>query len=163
MKHYWRCVYCKPREAKVAKFYLEKGGFEIFYPLIKEKKKVAGKIKEIHKELFPNYLFVRFSVEDYRTVKYTKGVSRVVLGDNGEPAVVDDEIINAIKRRMKDGFVVLEERGFKKGEKVLIKDGPFKGFEAVFLKEIKPRDRVLILLKTITGELKLEIDYDKLK
>lgn len=163
MKHYWRCVYCKPREAKVAKFYLEKGGFETFYPLIKEKKRVAGKIKEIHKELFPNYLFVRFSVEDYRTVKYTKGVSRVVLGDNGEPAVVDDEIIEAIKGSMQDGFVVLEEKGFKKGEKVLIKDGPFKGFEAVFLKEIKPRDRVLILLKTITGELKLEIDYDKLK
>ncbi|KAA0259536.1 hypothetical protein FHQ18_01270 [Deferribacter autotrophicus] len=162
MQKRWRCIYCKPKSAKIAKFHLERAGYEVFHPLFKEKKRVAGKLNEVTSELFPNYLFVRFELEDYRLVKYTRGVSKVIMGENGEPAEVPEEIILSIKNQMKDGFVVLE-KSFEKGEKVYITDGPFKGFEAIFLEEIKPKDRVLILLKTISGELKVEIDESYLQ
>ncbi|MGA1846564.1 transcription termination/antitermination protein NusG [Deferribacter abyssi] len=157
MKKKWRCVYCKPKSSKLAKFYLERAGYEVFQPLFKEKKRVVGQLTEVTRELFPNYLFVRFELEDYRLVRYTRGVSKVILGDEGDPAEVPEEIIEYIKDQMKDGFVVLN-KDYEKGDKVYITDGPFKGFEAIFLEKIKPKDRVLILLKTISGELKVEID-----
>ena len=153
----WRCVYCKPKSCEKVKFYLEKAGLEVFYPIIEEKRRVNKKPVYIYKELFPNYIFVRFDLKNYRLVKYTMGVSKIISNRNNEPAVVPDKIIDSIKAQMVNDYVKLKKH-FKKGDSVIITDGPFKEMEAIFLENIKPNERVLILLKAINNEIKVEID-----
>jgi transcription antitermination factor NusG len=87
----------------------------------------------------------------YRTVKYTRGVRRIVGDHNGNPYVVDEEIIENIYSKIQDGFVVLSEQKFSSGDRVIVQEGPFAGFEGVFLKELTPTERVMILLNTLQG------------
>jgi transcription elongation factor/antiterminator RfaH len=155
-KRFWRCIYCKPRSAHIAEFHLKNAGFETFLPLYRKKVRKNNKTIEEIKELFPNYLFVKFSLLEYRLIQYTRGVKKVLLGSEGFPAIIDECVIESIKERCTDGYVKLESN-IKSGDKVLIKDGPFEGFEAVFLEETKVEERINILLKTVTGELKIEI------
>jgi transcription elongation factor/antiterminator RfaH len=155
-KKYWHCVYCKPKNAPIAQRHLENAGLKTFLPLYKIKKKRGGKVIEEIRELFPNYLFVKFGMDDYRLVQYTRGVSKIIIGSESKPAVIDEDIIKAIQNRCVDGFVTLQ-KNLRSGDKVIIKNGPFEGFEAIFMEEIKAGERVNILLKTISCDLKLEI------
>jgi transcriptional antiterminator RfaH len=70
---------------------------------------------------------------------------------------VHDEIINTIKEGMEDGnIVVIKPRRFEKGDRVLIKEGPFKDFYGIFEKESKGPERVMILLEMIHYRLELD-------
>ena len=155
-KRYWHCVYCKPKNAPVAQWHLKNAGFETFLPLYKIKKKKGSKIIEEVKELFPNYLFVKFSLHDYRLVYYTRGVSKIITVSEGNPAVIDEHIIKSIESRCTDGYVTLQTN-LKSGDKVIINNGPLEGLEAIFIEETKAEERVKILLKTINYDLKLKI------
>ena len=153
----WRCIYCKPRCSEKVKFYLENANIEVLYPIIKEKRTINNKIVYKYSELFPNYIFAKFHDKDYRLVKYTRGVSRILSNRNNEPIKVPEKLIETIKSQMNNGYVELKKK-FNKGDRVVITDGPFKEMEAVFLEHIKPKERVLILLKTLNREVKVEID-----
>jgi hypothetical protein len=59
---------------------------------------------------------------------------------------------------MQDGYLHLEPTDFPKGGPGLIKEGPFKGLEGILLKEMKARDRVLVLLNTIHYSAKVQVD-----
>jgi len=92
------------------------------------------------------------TLNDYRLIKYTRGIKKIV-GPEGLPTVVPDEIINSIWEREEQGFITAMPPSFEPGEEVLIKDGPFQDFEAVFQREIKGIERVSILLKAINARL----------
>jgi transcriptional antiterminator RfaH len=71
--------------------------------------------------------------------------------------VVQDEVVNAIKDGIEDNnIVVIKPSTFKNGDKVLIKDGPFKDFYGIFEKEIKGHERVMILLETMQCRVELD-------
>ena len=61
---------------------------------------------------------------------------------------------------MKDGFVFLEDsdRTFKIEDKVVVKEGVFKGLNGIFLKDLKARDRVLILMSALVYQPTIEIE-----
>jgi len=153
----WRCIYCKPKSCEIVKNRLEKVGIEIFYPIIEEKRKINGKIVYKYKELFPNYFFAKFSLKEHRLVRFTRGVRKVLANKCGELSVVPDEVIDRIKSQMSNGYVHLK-KSFKKGSQIKITEGYFKDMEGIFLEEVKPQERVLILLNTISKQVKLEID-----
>jgi transcription antitermination factor NusG len=68
-----------------------------------------------------------------------------------------DEVIGTIKEGMEDGnIVVIRPQRFEGGERVFIREGPFKDFYGIFEREIKGHERVMILLDSIS--YKLEID-----
>lgn len=148
----WYIIYTKPKnEDGVSKKFVDKG-FDVLNPKYNERKCVRGKLQEVASHFFPCYIFVRFNLlKDYRLVKYTRGVKRVVGGNT--PAAVPDEIIGSIRDRMEDGLVSIRSRGFDEGEEVFIKGGPFEGLNAIFEKEISGSERVSILLKAINARV----------
>jgi len=42
-------------------------------------------------------------------------------------------------------------------------DGSFKDFEGVFIEEKTPNERVILLLNTITHQMKVEMDRENIK
>ena len=99
------------------------------------------------------YLFTCIPVfpSDYCLVKYTRGVKSIVGANH--PVVVPDEIITSIMDRMDDGMVKMKAPNFVKGEKVLIKNGPFDGLEGIFEADLKGTERVSILLSNISARV----------
>ena len=152
MQLQWHAVHTKPRQEAVAEVFFSQSGIETFYPKI-----APGK------PLFTGYLFTKFDEETQRRlVKYSKGVSSIVsFGD--KPALVDESLIDAIKARIKDGFVHLDPPSFKKGERVEIKEGPLEGVSGIFDSRVKDSDRVVILLNAIASQARMVIQAASLR
>jgi transcriptional antiterminator RfaH len=151
----WFVVRTKPKNEDRAKRNLENGGFEVLAPKIRYRRLKDGKISEVIEEMFPGYIFVKFLLEkDYRTIKYTRGVKEIVhFGDRIIP--VQEEVIHYIRARLKNGVADLEPPKISRGEKVTITDGPFKGLTGIFERELKPKERVSILLEGLTYYAKI--------
>ena len=152
MQLLWHVVHTKPRQEAIAEVFLSQSGIETFYPKI-----APGK------PLFTGYIFTKFDEEtQQRLVKYSKGVGSIVsFGD--KPALVDESLIEAMKARIKDGFVHLDPPSFKKGEKVEIKEGPLEGVSGIFDSRVKDSDRVVILLNAIASQSRMVIQATSLR
>jgi transcription antitermination factor NusG len=158
----WYCIYTKANYGDpLCRRFGEFSDIELLNPKFKRKKYVRGTLKEVVEEFFPCYIFARFDLPRYcHMIKYTRGVRRIVGDSLGTPSIVDDAIIDIMKSRAQDGYICIEQDQFSRGDEVLIKGGPFDGFEGLFIQELKPRDRVLVLLNTLNYEAKIEIYKD---
>jgi transcriptional antiterminator RfaH len=147
----WYLVKTKPLNEPRIHARLTEAGFETIYP--KMMKKIKGKGRFELRPLFPTYLFVRFAMEQFRTVRYTRGVARVI-SFGSEPQEVGPEIIDAVRGRMdEEGIVTLVKPPveWKQGEKIRIGEGPFAGVDAIFVEALPDRERVVLLLDAVSS------------
>lgn len=138
-------------------------GYEVLFPKIQKKSSRHRGHFEI-RPLFPTYLFVRFDGDELKTIKYTHGVARVICFGL-EPHEVGEEIIAAVRARMnEEGVVKLEPKKvvLSPGQRVKIGEGPFAGFDAVFLEELPDRERVVLLLDAVSS-YRLTVQKDSLE
>jgi transcriptional antiterminator RfaH len=152
----WYAIYTKPGREESVAFLLKNIGINVLNPKIKSKKYRKDKIIDVIETLFPCYLFAEFDKERYaHLITYTRGV-RYIVGKK-DPVKVHEEVIEAIKEGMEeDGIIVIKPIEFKRGNRVLIKDGPFKDFYGIFEREIKGPERVMIFLSTLNYRLELD-------
>ncbi len=153
----WYVVNTKPKK----EFHLEKilleGGIRCYAPKFRE----GGFVKSF----FPGYQFVFFDYPDqYKLVKYTRGVKTIIGNDHG-PIALDEAFIVEIRTREVDGFIELQKYGVEPelGDEIEVAAGPFKGLRGVFKKGLSDRDRVLILLNCVSYQGQLVIEKSKVK
>jgi transcriptional antiterminator RfaH len=153
----WFVINTKPKkELQVAKLFAE-GGFSCYVPVFRQ----DGRVKPF----FPGYGFLRFEFpDDFQTVRYTRGVKRVVGNRNG-PIPVPGGAIDRIRSREVDGLIEFEKHGEtpKVGDEIEVVEGPLKGLKGVFRKEIGDKERVMILLSYVSYQGQLLIEKKKLK
>jgi transcriptional antiterminator RfaH len=152
----WYAIYTKPgREDSVA-FLLKNIGINVLNPKLKSKKYKKNRAVELVESLFPCYLFAEFDKERYaHLVSYTRGV-RYIVGKK-DPVKVYEEVIDTIKEGMEEnGIITVRPLEFKRGNRVLIKDGPFKDFYGIFEREIRGPERVMIFLSMLNYRLELD-------
>ncbi len=156
----WYVVNTKPRNEERAAVNLLGGNIEVLAPRIRFKKYKEGKVVEVLEPMFPGYIFVRFHpVNEFRLVKYTRGV-KTIVNFNGKIIPLQDKMIDFIKGRLDNGIATIEKKEFQKGEKVIVQEGPFKGFSGIFEQELDGRERVAILLDGVNYCARMEIDRD---
>lgn len=158
----WYLVKTKPRYEGRIVARLREAGFETIFPLIRRKSR-KGSAFEL-RPLFPTYLFVHFALEQLRTIRYTRGVAKVV-SFGPEPEQVGDDIVSAVRQRMDEqGIVTLVPRpkSWKPGDRIRIGEGPFEGLEAIFLEELPDRDRVVLLLEAVSS-FRVTIDKEQIE
>jgi transcriptional antiterminator RfaH len=153
----WYVINTKPKkEPQVERLFVE-GGFMIYCPKHLSERRI--------KPFFPGYAFLAFAFpEQYQTVKYTRGVKRVVGNDDG-PIPIPPEVIGSLRARERNGLIVLEKYGQEPqvGDEIEVMEGPLRGLKGVFQKEIGDRERVMILLNYVSYQGLLLIEKRKLK
>lgn len=153
----WYVINTKPKkEFQVERIFIE-GGFEIYTPKYIQDKQT--------KPFFPGYQFVNFEYpEQYRIVKYTRGVKRIIGNDSG-PIPISDEVINQIRSREVNGVIELEKYGLEPGvgDEIEVMEGAMKGLRGVFHKALTDSERVIILLNYVSYQGTLIIEKKKLK
>ncbi len=155
----WYVIRTKPRQEKQAEFHLGQLCVETFLPMLRQNKMVRRARKMVLTPLFPGYMFGCFDVStQYRAVSYAKGVLTIVRF-GGKPAEISQELIDAIKERLEN--VTPNSRHFKRGQILHINGGPLAGLEAVFVREMTDRNRVLLLLNTLGLHAKLNMSIDQ--
>jgi len=152
----WYAVYTKSRHENIVAFRLYKAGIEILNPKVKLKKNNVNTTSEVIEPLFPCYLFAHFNKNRYlHLVKYTRGVKYIVGKSN--PISVQDKIIQTIKDTLdENNVIVVKSAKFKKGDRIFIREGPFKNFYGIFERELKGSERVMILLDTMCHRIELD-------
>ena len=159
MEH-WYALYTKPHKEHHVSSFLESKGFETYLPTIQVRKN--GKRKT--EPFFSCYLFVCMDLADALPgVRWTPGLRRVV-SFGGEPAAVPDDAISLIRRRVAEmGELDYSGCRFKSGERVVIKDGPLKHFEATFDRALSSQERAMVLVDLLGRWTRCEVDVSCLE
>lgn len=112
--------------------------------------------------LFPGYLFARFALDtSYRAVMYARGV-RNLVSFGSIPAMVNDEVIEGIRARLKDGCINWEDPCFRPGQVISLKAGPLHGLEAIFEREMSDGQRVVLLLRALAYQARIVVPTEYL-
>jgi transcriptional antiterminator RfaH len=161
----WYAIYTHPKQEGRANMNLRAWGVETFNPQLQETRRniYTGAPIKVIKNLFPRYLFAKFKASELiHKVSFTRGV-KSVINFGGGALPIDDEIITIIKSQVSEDNFIRLGHDFKAGDKVVIKDGPFRNLTGIFDKKINNTDRVRILLEAITYDVHLIIEQESLK
>ena len=158
----WYAVTCKPRQEAVAEENLLRQGFHVYLPRIRIRQRRRGHWIDAVEVLFPRYIFIRIDPQrrSTATVRSTRGaVGLVRFG--GQPAVVPDAVMDALKQREDAASGVHEDQRplFNAGEAVKLVDGPLAGMEGVFTEQDGDK-RVIILLELLGKANQVTVSRD---
>jgi transcription elongation factor/antiterminator RfaH len=161
----WYAIHTQPKQESRAQGNLAAWGIETYYPKVRERRQneFTGRCIVTEKPLFSRYIFARFSAHrSMHKVGFTRGVANIVGSRNG-PEPVDEEIIQILKSRQDtDGFIQMGE-DLKSGDRVVIREGPLRGFDGIFERDLLDSQRVLILLTTISYEGRVVVNKESVR
>ncbi len=137
----WCVVMTKPNHEAIAAANLGRQGFTYYYPRFLLKRPST---KAVVRPLFPRYMFV-FIDQVWRSLGGTRGVSYVLMGEEG-PQLVTDTIVKQIRNREdKNGLYQLTAPPkFQPGEAVKTSHGPLAGLPLIY-EGMASHDRVKVL------------------
>mgnify|MGYP000480525724 FL=1 len=157
----WIAVYTKPRHEKTVENELLKKGFEVYLPLLKQRRKWSDRKKWVEFPLFRSYIFVKTEIKNALFVLQTLGVVKVVKF-GGEVAVIQNDSIQAIKLMIEGGYMPEATDYFVKGDPVEVKDGPLKGLVGEVIR-VDNHDRLLVRVDAIQHSVSVQINRAFLK
>ncbi len=160
----WYVLSTKSNHERQAEQNIRRMGVQCFLPLLQEQRIIRCKVKTIIAPLFPGYLFVRINLsEHYRAVKYARGVRKIVEF-GATPVEVDSAVIDDIKNRLAspEASALGMQKELSRGQLVQIKDGPFVGLEAVFMREMSGHQRAMVFLRTLALQARVVLEIDQL-
>lgn len=152
----WYAVYCKPREDERAETHLARQSFEVFRPKHWVRRKRAGVMTPVAESLFPRYLFVELDNvnEDWAPIRSTRGVAGLVRFGS-QTVSVPSKIVQWLKANADDwGCIPQITPDYQKGDSLVIKEGPFVGYEGLFYGR-RADDRVMLLLTVMEQPQKM--------
>ena len=159
----WYLVYAKPRQEQAAQENLVRQGYRTYLPLLRVPRRRLGRRVIRVEAMFPRYLFIHLDTvtDNWAPIRSTVGVSKLVRF-GGEPAPVPDNLIEALRaRENKQGVQDVPLHSYQRGQKVRIEEGPFMGYEGIFLAKTG-EERVLVLLDVVGKQAKARVDIESL-
>lgn len=157
----WYLIHTKPKQESIAKENLEKQDYPVYLPMAIIRRKRKGKSVRVIEAMFPRYLFINLSeqTDDWGPIRSTIGVSSLIRFGL-EPAKIPQLLIDAlIERETPEGIHELPVKDFEQGQKVVISEGPFEGYEALFATH-ESNERVSLLLKIAGQTAKIQLKQD---
>jgi transcriptional antiterminator RfaH len=157
----WYLIYTKPKQESIAKDNLERQSYSVYLPMAVVRRKRRGKSVRVIEAMFPRYLFIHLSekTDDWGPIRSTIGVSSLIRFGI-DPAKIPQTLIDAlIARENSEGIHELPVKDFEQGQEVVISEGPFEGYEALFATH-EPKERVSLLLKIAGKTIKIQLKQD---
>lgn len=160
---YWAVAKTKPCRERWAAENISRQGHEFYLPMISERMVIKRRLTDRRSPLFPNYLFVRITDNDWRYLLGTFGIQKPLLDAEG-PAKIPDAIIERIRQTEKSGIVQLPEKGpqFVYGQRVKV-HLPTGQVELGIYQGASVKERVNVLLNILGHKTRVEIASDQLE
>ena len=141
MKKNWLVATYKINEVRRLESNLLNQKFDFYLPKITTRKINSNPKLEA---LFPGYIFVNTSLENYSSLKYTMGIKNIIkFGDN--ISCISDEEIEAMKMVEETSKIDPVVTQIKIGQNVMISKGSLKG-SIVKVCSLPSKERVGVLL-----------------
>lgn len=159
----WYLVYSKPRKEELARVNLERQGYPTYLPMMRTPRRRMGRRIVRVEPMFPRYLFIHLDTasDNWAPIRSTLGVANLVRFGM-LPSPVPQDLIDTLRTRDdSDGVQDVPLHTFEEGQKVRIEEGPFMGYEGIFLARTS-EERVLILLDIVGKSAKAQISIEHL-
>ena len=161
----WYVMHSKPRKEALLRERLRIQRIEVYLPSIRVKPVNPRAQKE--QPFFPGYLFIHVDLEKISVTELGRiPGSTGILCFGGEPATIGDSLVRTIQMQIED-ITELNNHSvdhFKSGDWVVINDGPFANYKAMFDCRLSGHDRVRVLLELLKGQkMRLELSAQQLQ
>jgi transcription antitermination factor NusG len=155
----WYAMRSKPCKEDFLWNQLRAREIECFFP--RTRVQTADRRSRKVRPYFPGYVFICADLEQVglSALQWMPGAAGLVAF-GGQPAWVPENLINAIRRRVGEIEAAGGETlaGLKYGDPVVIREGPFAGYQAIFDARLSGDDRVRVLLSLLSRQqLPLEL------
>ena len=161
----WYVMHSKPQKETFLRERLRIQRIEVYLPSLRLKPVNPRARKE--QPFFPGYLFVHVDLENIPVSELRRmpgSIGLVCYG--GEPAYIGDALIREIQHQVEaitDSTDHYLDR-FRAGDLVVIQDGPFATYKAMFDCRLSGSDRVRVLLELLQGQtMRLELSGRQLQ
>lgn len=152
---YWLIATTKPRAEKKLLTWLQQLQVPHYCPLIcKRYRSPNGRVRRSYIPLFHNYVFMYGSDDQRYQALTTNQICRV---EN----VIDDELLvrelRQIQAAVETGTPLTPEGKLEKGQRVLVRTGPFQGFEGQVIRR-EGKTRLLLTVSFLESGVSMEMD-----
>jgi transcription antitermination factor NusG len=132
---------------------------EAFYPRVQVMSRRKDRRLKIFLPMIPGYVFVRSHLEpeEYHHIIRTPGIVRMV-SFKGMPVPAKDEEIASLMILDGTDRTVQNRAYMKKGDRVMIMDGPLKGLVGFYLHHKGQTDKVVVSVELLHRSLAVEIE-----
>ncbi|MDC0410288.1 hypothetical protein OAM88_02735 [Gammaproteobacteria bacterium] len=141
MKKKWLIALYKSNEVKKVESNLSNQKYDYYLPKLTIKKINANPKVEV---LFPGYIFVNTSLENYSALKYTMGIKNIIKFGDNIPCLSSDEIEAMQMAEEKSKLDPIASQ-IQIGQDVIIAKGSFTG-SIVKVCSLPSKERVSVLL-----------------
>ncbi len=160
----WYLVFSKPQRERLAKENLERQEYQVYLPLVRNRKRVAGRYRSLIEPMFPRYLFIQLDDEnqDWGPIRSTLGVAKLVCFGM-IPARLPDALLQLLREREDDlGIQILPVEELQAGDRVRIVEGVMAGYEALYQSR-SGSERAILLLEIAERSAQITIKQDSIE
>lgn len=143
----WYLAQLKPNGYERAKLNLDRQGFQTFMPLRAATVRFKGRLTSRLRPLFQGYIFIhiRKQAPDWRSIKSTYGVARLVALSGDRPSQVAPALMQALFDRTGPDGTWKAPEDLKTGDTVRMISGPFAATLGQ-VEDVLDKDRIVLLL-----------------
>ncbi len=155
----WYALHARSRHEDVVFNGLMKKSIEAFLPRVEVMSRRKDRRKRILVPLLPGYVFVHTDLNPhhYWDIIRTYGVVRIV-GTESKPVPVKEEEIASLRILHGTDRTVRNQAYMKKGDRIMIMEGPLKGLTGFYLRHKDKSDKVVVSIELLQRSLAVEIE-----
>ena len=155
----WYAIHARSRHENVVYEGLKKKVIEVFLPKVQIMSRRKDRRKRIFVPLLPGYVFVHSDLNPYHywDIIKTYGVVRIV-GTKGKPVPVKEEEILSLMTLDGTDRTVRNQAYMKKGNTIMIMEGPLKGLTGFYVRHKGQSDKVVVSIELLQRSLAVEIE-----
>ena len=159
----WYVVHTKSQKELLAAGMLEERlDLNVYLPEVLQRYRGVTQLRPF----FPRYLFVEADLDsvELTAINSTPGVLQLVAFEE-KPLPLTPGIVENIRAEVER---INAEGGllpgiYREGDVVRLREGPLQGLHAVFVRHLKPSDRVVVLLNFLGQENQVELDIAQIE
>lgn len=157
----WFAIYTRHQHEKTIAQVLTAKGLQVFLPLYNSTRRWKDRSVQLSLPLFPCYLFLRGMVERRLQVVTTPGIVSI-LSVNGEPAVIPESEIEAVRKAIELGNRVEPHPFLRTGDRVRVIAGPLQGVEGILIRK-KNLYRLVLSVELLERSAAVEVDVSSVE
>ncbi|NOT89846.1 MAG: UpxY family transcription antiterminator [Lysobacter sp.] len=137
---------------------LQRKSIKAYLPKHKVTRRWKDRRRVVELPLFPGYVFVQPSADQYADMRYIRGSCGLVLIGN-QPATMPEKDLQAVKILVGSGADLKLDMNIVVGQRVKVVSGPFAGAEGELVK-VKSQERLVINAHLLGSSVSVEVGRD---
>ena len=157
--HKWYALHTRSHFEQKVYDGLRGKSIETFLPRIQMMSRRKDRRKKILVPLLPGYVFVRTDLnpEEHLMIVKTIGIVRMI-GIRGKPVPANEDEISSLMVLDGTDRTVQNHAYMKKGDRVIIMEGPLKGLVGFYIRHNNRRDKIVVSVELLQRSLEIEVE-----